>query len=355
MNLSQPSQEKLTTKEIARLAGVSVGTVDRVIHNRGQVAQKTRDRIQAIINEHGYEPNLYARNLVKNQTYTVAAILPWSDPNDYWHGVDQGIQKAIQDFKSRNLNILIENYSFAHPQSMLSALRALQFEQLDGLILSPSTPDITLRFIEEIQQEKPELPFIFIDSHLPDMQPEAFFIQHAYDSGYLAARLIHYGVSHLKDPRIVLLKDDTSNRRIVEDRMHGFQDFFKEHQSEARLEFLLREDISRHLMDAEGWDIHGLFIPNSRAHRILESIPAQTLKQKPKIVGYDLTPPNLDYLRFGMIDFLINQNPEAQAYQAVNAFHKRLVLEQSIQQENYLPLEIITRENMEYRSNNLLF
>lgn len=355
MQKTTPSNNKLTTKEIARMANVSVGTVDRVLHNRGQVAQKTRDRIQSIIKEHGYEPNVFARNLVKNQTIKLAAVLPWSDPNYYWHGVDLGMQQAIQDFKSRNLEIQVENFTYSEPKSMLMTLKNLDVEHLDGLILAPSTPTVTQQFIEEVNTHRPSLPYIFIDSSLPDLQPDAFFVQHAYQSGYLAARLIHFGLNHLEAPRIVQLKDDTSNRRIVEDRLRGFQDFFRVHQSQAKLDFLPIEEISSALNRSEANAIHGLFIPNSRAHQIMGYIDQHGVSNdKLKVVGYDLTPPNLDFLRAGVIDFLINQNPEAQAYQAVNAFHKRLVLAQPIQQENYLPLEIITRENLEFRSSNFL-
>ena len=58
----------MTLQEIAQAAGVSTGTVDRVLHNRKGVSQKTKEKIQAIIEENGYEPNLIARQLKNNKT-----------------------------------------------------------------------------------------------------------------------------------------------------------------------------------------------------------------------------------------------------------------------------------------------
>ena len=53
----------MTVQEIAKLANVSAGTVDRVLHNRKGVSQKTKEKIQAIIAEHDYKPNIIARQL----------------------------------------------------------------------------------------------------------------------------------------------------------------------------------------------------------------------------------------------------------------------------------------------------
>ena len=62
----------MTVTEIAKRAGVSIGTVDRVLHNRGRVSSETRDRIQAIIDETGYQPNPLARHLKINRKYLSA-------------------------------------------------------------------------------------------------------------------------------------------------------------------------------------------------------------------------------------------------------------------------------------------
>jgi len=62
----------MTVREIAKKAGVSIGTVDRVIHGRGRVAPETRNCILSIIEESGYTPNPIARHLKLNKKYTLA-------------------------------------------------------------------------------------------------------------------------------------------------------------------------------------------------------------------------------------------------------------------------------------------
>ena len=55
------TREKTRIKDIARLAGVSIGTVDRVLHERGEVAEKTREKVKQILKETNYSPNVMAQ------------------------------------------------------------------------------------------------------------------------------------------------------------------------------------------------------------------------------------------------------------------------------------------------------
>ena len=58
--------------DIARLANVSVGTVDRVIHNRGRVSEENIRRVKEIMEQVGYRPNLIARSLAVKKPSTIA-------------------------------------------------------------------------------------------------------------------------------------------------------------------------------------------------------------------------------------------------------------------------------------------
>ncbi|MDR2363353.1 MAG: LacI family DNA-binding transcriptional regulator, partial [Spirochaetaceae bacterium] len=75
----------MTVKEIAELAKVSIGTVDRVIYRRGRVAAVTKARIEAIIEKYQFTPNPIARRLKRNRAYRFCAFLPRRDQDaGYW-------------------------------------------------------------------------------------------------------------------------------------------------------------------------------------------------------------------------------------------------------------------------------
>ena len=61
--------DKIRIKDIAERAGVSVGTVDRVLHNRPNVSPKAREKVEAALKEVDYHPNMYASALAYNKSY----------------------------------------------------------------------------------------------------------------------------------------------------------------------------------------------------------------------------------------------------------------------------------------------
>ena len=139
---------QITTKEIANLAGVSIGTVDRVIHNRGQVADKTKKKIQEIIEKNDYQPNLNARNLVQKKRLKIVSILPTYQNGDYWSKVWQGIHRAETELKGQSLSLEPIFYELKRPETLLKSVSKIRLDDPIGLILSPSNKDICLKIID---------------------------------------------------------------------------------------------------------------------------------------------------------------------------------------------------------------
>ena len=95
-----------TIRDVAKKAKVSIGTVDRVVHNRGRVSGKTVDRVNKIIAELGYRPNLYARHLSLAKSYTIAVLMPKPEQDSgYWEMSADGIRKAVSELKQHHVKI----------------------------------------------------------------------------------------------------------------------------------------------------------------------------------------------------------------------------------------------------------
>ena len=67
----EKAKESITMKDVAQLAGVSVGTVSRVINNESGIKQSTLNKVEAAVKELNYIPNAYARGMKKNKTSTI--------------------------------------------------------------------------------------------------------------------------------------------------------------------------------------------------------------------------------------------------------------------------------------------
>ena len=86
--------KNIRIKDIAQLAGVSVGTVDRVLHNRGRVSDDALKKVLSVLDQIDYKPNLIARTLGANKTYRIAALVPNPDQDPYWASSKSGISQA---------------------------------------------------------------------------------------------------------------------------------------------------------------------------------------------------------------------------------------------------------------------
>lgn len=108
---------KLTSKKIAEMAGVSRGTVDRIVHGRGHVNIKTAEKVKAIIKKYNYHPNAIGRALVEKKDYTIGTILPETG-NPFFNTVKQGINDCVKTYGDYNIkakfiqlkDLNLENY-----------------------------------------------------------------------------------------------------------------------------------------------------------------------------------------------------------------------------------------------------
>lgn len=92
-------------KDIAELSGVSTGTVDRILHERGKVSEDARKKVEKILKEIDYQPNLIARSLALKKKYHFIALIPSFLEGEYWAKLSQGIEKAERELFSYNIDV----------------------------------------------------------------------------------------------------------------------------------------------------------------------------------------------------------------------------------------------------------
>ncbi|MBC1472112.1 LacI family DNA-binding transcriptional regulator [Listeria seeligeri] len=118
-------------KEIAKLAGVSVTTVSRVLNNHPYVAEEKRARVQKIIDELDYSPNRIATDLALGKTNTIGIILPYND-HPWFDKIVNGVLEAA--FKNRySVTLFPTGYDTKEEEKYLMRLKT---KQVDGLIIT---------------------------------------------------------------------------------------------------------------------------------------------------------------------------------------------------------------------------
>jgi LacI family transcriptional regulator len=184
--------ERVTVKEIARLAGVSIGTVDRVPHARGGVSADTKARIDSIISSLGYEPNILARQLSLNRTWTFRVLLPRGDQDSgYWALCLEGIGRAERDHAAYKVRLRIDEFDRYDRPAYRALLEDLVADPCDGLVIAPVLPDELLQALGRLAGGGgAPLPYVFLDRDAPGAAPVAAICQDAFRGGFLDGRVM---------------------------------------------------------------------------------------------------------------------------------------------------------------------
>lgn len=345
--------DRITIREIAEKAKVSPGTVDRVLHNRGEVSVTTRERVLKIAKDGNYEANIFARHLVLNKTFSIISLLPRHKKNEYWAYPEAGINRSVGEFKAfgiRNTILFFEEENaddfFGKAEQALNACP-------DGILLAPNIYEKAVWVAEECKRRN--IPLVLIDSDLPGIPRLTSISQDAFQGGVLAAKLIHFSGCHRR-VFFTYITRKIENSEVIKQRKKGFLSYFKAHAPEVDIiELVLSAEAPSFQKELKTFvkgleDKEAVFVPNSKVHFVAEALEERGKAGRLRLIGYDLTEKNKKFLEIGTIDFLINQKPERQGFMGIEALYKYLVLKQQVEERVFMPLEMVTRENVHYIS-----
>lgn len=353
--MNKIQKDKTRIKDIAELANVSVGTVDRVLHNRGEVSAETRNQVLNIVNKLGYTPNLLAKSLALKKTYNLEVLIPSSaNNNPYWEKPLSGIVKANNEIRDFNSKVNLNYFDLNHEKSFAEEAEKIINTKPDGIIFTPIYSNSTHILISRCEEFK--IPYVFIDVNIDGYNNLAYFGQNSFQSGLLAAHLLDYGLPDNSSVLILKLANLKGITHHLMNREIGFRAFYERKFSSKNIK-LKSKDIDISNIDTfesifdniftNTENLKGIFVTNSRVHFVASHIEKKALKDI-ILIGYDLTENNRKYLELGTIDFLIGQKPEDQGYKSVMALFNHLVFKRDINKINYSPINIITRENIDY-------
>lgn len=127
---------RVTMSDVAQRAGVSLMTVSRVINQKGDVSQETRQRVLEIIDSLGYRPSGIARSLATQETRTIGLVVP-DVTNPFFADITRGVERLAY---SEGYHVFLCN-SEEDSQRELAVIQSLEDKRVDGLILCSSRLD----------------------------------------------------------------------------------------------------------------------------------------------------------------------------------------------------------------------
>lgn len=329
----------MTTIEIiAEKAGVSRGTVDRVLHNRGQVKAETAEKVRAVMEEMDFQPNALGRAFyLSRKKNKIGVLVSFREP-DFQKQVMQGVEDGVAYAEQHGLETLIE---FAPPgdvDAYLAALDRLLEGDVQGLVLRGIASEAVndrLRALADAQ-----MPIITYNQDLESGLRSCFVGQDSQKSGACAAFLMQQ-ISPQKGCTLIVGVD--SLHYSSEERIQGFITHFRTTQDcEMDVSHVIYgkgdHDLVYRLTRAklaELPNLTGIFVSGAGLSGAAHAVDDAGLSGKIKVVGFDVTDSNVAFMQKGTVQFLIDQGPYLQGYKSIQLLTDAIFRDQPVETAYY--------------------
>lgn len=189
----------MTIKDIAKLSGVSVSTVSRVLNDSGYVKEETRKNVEEIISKYNFRPNAIARSLIKSETSLIAVIMP-GRMNPFMTHILDAIEECADIYGH---SVLFYNTNDDADRERRAVEQALEHRVTGILIL----PVIGTKVLNELEAAKNDgIPVILVDREIPGASFDAVIMDNrkaVYDAMQLLLKNGHKSIGIITAPEVV--------------------------------------------------------------------------------------------------------------------------------------------------------
>lgn len=304
---------------IAKRAGVSRGTVDRVLHNRGQVKPETAERVRAVMAEMNFQPSTLGRALFLSRKKNKIGVLVGFREPDMQEQVMQGVTEGIAYAQQHGIEVLVEYIRPDNIDGYVESLKKLAEDGVRAIAARGVSSDAIRDCLQELSGEMQIISFNedFSDKSLRD----CFVGQDSRKAGRCAGFLMEQIAD--KNSKILLIGVDPSHSSS-EERLSGFTGFFCERRKDAAVSQTVYGEGSHELTRKRTLEkiktmpeLGGIFVSGAGLSGAAHAVEDAGLAQRIKIIGFDSTESNVHFLRRGTVQFLLDQGTYQQGYQPI--------------------------------------
>ena len=335
-----------TIKQIAELAGVSRGTVDRVLNNRGSVNANTAERVRAIARKLNYKPNKAGLMLAAQKKNIKIGVILFSDTNPFFQEVLEGVHAKAQELSAYNCTVLIRQVPFDETEQF-NAMEELLSEGIHGLVIAPFNSLYIAAEIDRFAEMK--IPVITVNTDI--LSRRMAYVGSNYRlSGETAAGLVSlmtFGDIHIG------IVTGSSHVLCHSDRVDGFCSVLS--QKGERIHIV--ETVENHDEEEESYekvkallaahpDINVLYFAAGGVAGGCRAAQESGRLSQMHIFTYDCVPTTKKLLQEGIITATICQQPYKQGYLPVELLSRYLIEGIACEEINYTDIDIRIQENV---------
>jgi LacI family transcriptional regulator len=337
-----------TVNDIAKEAGVSLATVDRVLNDRPGVRDKTVRAVQDAIDRLGYVRDVAAANLARSRIYRMAFVLPDTE-SQFVQTLRGALDTAARMAMTMRTELILRQFPAENPHALAAILNSLADEDVAGVaLMAPETP-IVRDAIRALH--KRGLAIVALVSDLPNTERDHFVGIDNIAAGRTAGVLMGRFLAD-RGGRVLVVGQSMLLRESIERRL-GFDEVmlrdFPEVEVLQTLEThgrnpVLREVVTR-MLGSTG-NIKGIYLLGAGHRALTETLQSLSLEREIVVIGHELTPHARRALETGVIDAVITQNVGhliRSAMRVLRARTDRMPIDPGQEQ---IRIEIVIRENL---------
>lgn len=339
---------KPTTKSLAKAAGVSLATIDRVLNERPGVRSKTIEKVNKAIDEIGFVRDLTAANLARKREYRFVFILPASGD----HFLDE-INKNIDEINSvitgERVVVSAIEVDETDPHKLSTLLNEIDEKKVDGVaVMAPETPQLRDAITHLKERGLSVIAFI---SNLPNSNCDHFIGIDNKAAGRTAGKLLGRFLQPATG-KIIVIAETMQSRDSIERRL-GFDSVinseFKDLSVLPTIEtyndpIRAKEVIKNSL--ASYSDIKGVYILSSEARIIMNAIIKIPKISELTKIAHERTSYTIKALEEKELDAVITQNTGHLVRSAIRTLRAKTDKRDIVESQERIRIEILLKENL---------
>lgn len=329
---------RATIKMIAERAGVSIGTVDRVLHDRPYVKAEVRTRVLAVMEELDYRPNRMASALAMSGTARrFAVIQPEWEPY-IQEAMAQGAAQFLEERQDYNVSVEVCRYPKGDAAECRRLLDRAAGEQVHGIALCGSDHGEIRAELERLARR--QIPVVTFNSDIS--APRLCYVgEDSHRAGRIAGEI---AAKFLRPGDRLLATYAGLEYAGNKNRISGFLERLEERglrREDCRIA-ATRDRYDRTLkvvteaLEAEP-DLRYIYMANQSAPACVEALRRAGRAGEVRVISHDDSPEIRRLLREGLVDFSIDQNFSYQSYQALTVLFAAVVEQKEPERECFYP------------------
>ena len=332
--------------QIAEMAGVSIGTVDRALHGRPGINDETRQRVLDIAKKIGYRPNLAARSLSTGRRIRIGVCVP-QEIRYFYNELWEGIQAEVSRYTDRGVEFVL------HPIPELGkgerpAFRKIIDSGVQGVVVTPGNPEAMAPLIDAAEESGVRVVCVSTDA--PESQRSCIVCVEPRLNGLIAGELMSKFV--LPGSKVAILTGmlkTVDHREKAEGFTKSFSDFCRGGSVVATIEGHEDPDESfrktRKLLKRVP-DLAGIYVNTVNCLPVCRALSAAKRDGKVRVIATDLFREMIPLFAAGTIDASMHQRPYRQGQIAVRSLAEHLLHDTDLPKTHYLNPGIILRSNL---------